>query len=274
MVTVWISYAWADNQDGDVDFIAQELRSVGLATKLDRWAIGAGRRLWEQIETFIKDPAESDAWVLVATANSLQSEPCREEFAYALQRALSSRGGQFPVIGVFPGPVDSELIPGGISTRLFVSMTDPDWKERVRAAAEGRAPKIAPRAVDPFVVKIHQSKKHKSYAIEVRPRGGVWQPFFAAVPMSEKSEVDPNIMVGPPNQPTDGGMLTMCGEATSDDKQWWIAFAGTQANPTTSYYIWCRELPTRIVFGVHNGQPQYDVRIAQTLASGPTKICS
>ncbi len=33
MATIWITYAWADNQSGDVDFIAQELVASGLKVK-------------------------------------------------------------------------------------------------------------------------------------------------------------------------------------------------------------------------------------------------
>jgi len=135
MATIWITYAWNDNSGGDVDFAAQELTRSGLTVKLDRWNIGAGRRLWEQIERFITDPNQCDAWLLYATQNSLGSEPCKEEFAYALDRALRSRGNPFPIIGLFPSTIDNQLIPAGLRTRLYVSITDPDWKERIKAAA-------------------------------------------------------------------------------------------------------------------------------------------
>ena len=263
MATVWITYAWDDNQDRDVDFVAQELRAAGLAIKLDRWNIGAGRRLWEQIENFIVNAAESDAWLLIATCNSLQSEPCKEEFAYALQRSLDSRGAVYPVIALFLGPVDDTLIPARIRTRLFVSVTDPDWKERILAAAEGRTPNIAAAQVEPYVLRVHQTERRESHAraaIEVRPRAGVWAPFFAAVPFPEKDNLE-CIMTGPRDVPTDCGMLLSAGEARSDDGNWWVVFAGNQANPTTSYFIWCKTLPTQIAFGVNGGQPQYLVRL-------------
>ena len=124
MATIWITYAWADNQAGDVDFIAQELEVAGLKVKLDRWNIQAGVRLWDQITEFIQGPDQCDAWLLVATQVSLGSEPCREEYAYALDRALNSRGTTFPVIALFPATVDQSLIPAGIRTRLHVSLRD------------------------------------------------------------------------------------------------------------------------------------------------------
>ncbi len=187
MAKVWITYAWSDNQQGDVDFIAQEIQQSGEEVKLDRWNISAGTKLWPQIEKFICSDEESDAWVLIATNNSLSSEPCKEEFAYALDRALNSRGGNFPVIGLFLGPVDESLIPAGIRTRLYVSVTDPDWKERILAAAEGRLHQAQQVNVQPFHVHVHENQPgNKPFAIEVRPRAGVWAPFWLVSLITKK----------------------------------------------------------------------------------------
>ena len=101
MATVWITYSSVDNPDRDVDFVAQELIGAGVNVKLDRWKMTAGKRLWDQIANFISNRSESDAWLFYATQNSLASEPCREELAYALDRALKSRGEEFPMIAPF-----------------------------------------------------------------------------------------------------------------------------------------------------------------------------
>jgi hypothetical protein len=259
MASVWLTYAWKDNANRDVDFIAQELQTAGLNVKLDRWNISAGKRLWEQIESFITTPTESDAWILIATHNSLESEPCKEEFAYALNRALSTRGSQYPVIGLFLGPVESSLIPAGI-TRLYVSVTDPDWKERIVAAAEGRPSSITPINVAPYHLAVHKNQPGgKPIAIEVRPRAGVWAPFIACIPAGEKDRVDPSIMIGPRDVPTSGGMLINTGSEKSSDGNLWMMAAGNQATPNDSYYIWCKELPTSLMFGVSGRSPQYHV---------------
>jgi hypothetical protein len=262
MATIWITYAWVDNQHGDVDFVAQELEQAGLQVKLDRWNISAGQRLWSQIENFIISPEQSDAWLLVATNNSLSSEPCKEEYAYALNRALDVRGYNYPVIALFLGSVDQNLIPAGIRTRLYVSITDPDWKERIVAAAEGRLQQIQRQQIQPFHIHMHQNQPGpKPIAIEVRPRAGVWAPFIAAVPMSEKENIDPNIMVGPRDVPTNTGMLVNCGEGTSPDGKMWVMTSGNQATPTESYYIWCKSVPSTLVFGVNGRAPQYTVNL-------------
>lgn len=263
MASIWISYAWKDNESSDVDFVAQELKAAGLTVKLDRWNIGAGKRLWEQIEGFIKNPSESNAWVLIATHNSLESEPCKEEFAYALNRALSTRGAKYPVIGLFLGPVDDSLIPSGIKTRLYVSITDPDWKERIVAAAEGRTTNVNAPNVAPYYLKVHSNQPgEKPLAIEVRPRAGVWAPFIAVIPFGEKDGVDPFIMIGPRDVPTNGGMLVNTGSEKSADGNHWFMVAGNQATPNDSYYIWCKQLPTSLMFGVNGRQPQYQVQFS------------
>ena len=181
MATIWLTYAWEDNRNQDVDYVAQELIRAGVNVRLDRWAIGAGLRLWEQIENFIMNPSESDGWLLYATANSLGSEPCKEEFSFALLRALETRGTTFPVIGLFPSPIDHGLIPASIRNRLYVSTTDPDWKERIVAATEGRQPNIARHEIQPYFLEVHQLGENQ-FAIEVRPRAGVWRPFLAEYP--------------------------------------------------------------------------------------------
>ena len=127
MSSVWITYDWDDNKDRDVDYCAQELARAGLEVKLDRWNLGAGKRLWEQIEHFIQDPTLSDGQVFYATQTSLCNEKCKEELNCALDRALSKRGNDFPIIAIFPSSVDEQLIPASIRTRLYVSITDPDW---------------------------------------------------------------------------------------------------------------------------------------------------
>ena len=106
---IWITYSWKDNKDQDVDFIAQELNVAGLEVKIDKWKIQAGKRLWEQIENFIQNEDECNAWIFFATINSLGSEACKEEYAYALDRALKSRGNNFPIIGLFQSSVDEEF---------------------------------------------------------------------------------------------------------------------------------------------------------------------
>jgi TIR domain len=252
MSSIWLTYAWNDNTDADVDFAAQELAAAGLDVKLDRWNISAGRRLWEQIERFIQDETQCDAWLMYATENSLGSEACREEYAYALNRALRSRDSSFSVIALFPDSVDEALIPAGIRTRLYVSLTDPDWKERIVAAAEGRAPQVQRRPVAPFLLRVHNLVNNdptQNYAIEIRPRAGTWSPFIALVPIGEKDSVQPTLIHGPAGGLPAVSIMGAAGSGTTQDGLWHYMKATNQATPTQSYYLMCAELPSVVAFG-------------------------
>jgi hypothetical protein len=259
MATIWLTYAWADNKDSDVDFVAQELTNAGLTVKLDRWNLQAGKPLWQQIEDHIVNPQQSDGWVLYATQNSLGSEACKEEYRIALDRALHSRGPDYPVIALFPSTVDRDLIPPGIRVRLYVMIADPDWKERILAAVAGRELSLQQRHVQPYGLHIRkmQRQKRSVYVIEVRPRAGTWAPFFAAVPLKEKDLVKPRIARGPRDHPPQVSALHMTATGPSENGAWWIESAGDEASPTQSYFVFCDELPSTLVFGVPNGSPQY-----------------
>lgn len=281
MAVVWITYTWADNEQDDIDFIAQELESFGVDVKLDKLVIGAGKRMWDQIATAITDSKECDAWILVATPKSLQSEPCTEERAYALDRALRSNGAEFPIIGLFQDSVESDLIPPAIRTRLCVSLTDPDWKERIKAAAEGRLHSASRPAIEPYYFKIQRiepkvhlvprypsvknspMREHKvgqDWVIEVRPRAGVWGPFFAEIPFAEKEKVNPNLEYGNANKPSINGVLL--GYGTQQMNDLWVMSNVQQSTPTMSYYIWCDSLPSILTFGMRGG-PEYVKKIPQ-----------
>jgi hypothetical protein len=252
MSSIWLTYAWNDNVHGDVDFVAQELAAAGLTVKLDRWNISAGRRLWEQIERFIQDETQCDAWLMYATENSLGSEGCKEEYAYALNRALRSRNNSFPVIALFPDSVDEALISAGIRTRLYVSLTDPDWKERIIAAAEGRAPQVERRPVAPFLLRVHNlvnNDPNQNYAIEVRPRAGTWAPFMFMVPLGEKQAIKPELIHGPAGGLPATSMTGYAGSGPTQDGLWYYMRATNQATPTQSYYLLCANLPSEVAFG-------------------------
>jgi len=254
MKKVWITYSWLDNEDKDVEFIAQQIRAKGFEVRMDRWDISAGQRLWEQIDRFISKPEESDAWIFYATQNSLGSEPCKEEFAYALQRALSSRSETFSLIGLFPSAVEKELIPSGISTRLYVSLEDQDWLDRISAAIEGKKPSIPREHLEPYSYKVHETNNGQfNYVFEVRPRAGNWAQSFIAVP---SEDVDRTRWVMPVTAKVAGsGRVPMFNDFSklhstkSKDGVWSVCVADDDATPSKSIYLYLKELPTSIAFG-------------------------
>lgn len=270
MSTLWLTYSWKDNTANDVDFMAQEIKTTGVNVKLDRWDLAAGKRLWEQIGAKISDPSVCQSWGIYATQDSLVSEPCKEELYYALDRAISSRGEAFPIIGIFPSPIESSLIPPAIRIRLYVSLTDPDWKERVRAAVLGEKVSISRIEVLPYEVKIHtidptnytpRAGLDGKTAIELRPRAGVWCPIFVGIPSSESERVNPELRRGPKGHVPAGCVLHGGTPQLSKCGTYWGMTAMDEATPTQSLYLICDSLPSRIKFGVNGGAPQYEINL-------------
>ena len=76
MKKLWLTYAWKDNEDQNLDYIVQELDKLDLEVKFDRRNLIPGQRLWDQIGTQITDPEQCEAWGILLTSNSLKSGPC------------------------------------------------------------------------------------------------------------------------------------------------------------------------------------------------------
>ncbi len=259
---VWLTYAWAGNKARDVDYIAQQLTQIGVEVHLDRWDLIAGRSLWDQIKDHILNPAESDAWVIFATQHSLGSAPCQKEYGYAFERIVAERGAKFPMIALFPGLVDTGLLPPEAKGRWHVTLTDDDWAERIKSAAEGKSPDITKPMLPQFETNFHVlDPGSPQRVIELRPRAGIWAPFFAAIPLKERESVRPRLFRGPRGRPPLGGMLSFPRDWESPDGSWWIISAQDEATPTTSYYVVCEKLPSAIRFGVLDEGPQFLIAI-------------
>jgi hypothetical protein len=170
---LWFTYAWKDNQDEDVDHIINVLRGNGLDVNFDRRQIIPGQRLWSQINAAISDPTRCDAWAIFATKASLSSEPCLEELAYALDRALRVRGSQFSLIGIFPEPLDRALIPSAIATRLYVNLCDPEWARLVRDGVNQSRTGPDLSNIPSFVAVLHQRPSKKNWSSKSAPAQAV-----------------------------------------------------------------------------------------------------
>lgn len=262
MIPIWLTYSWTDNPQGDVDFIAQELERAGLTVRLDRWNLTAGRRLWEQIGEELSKP-DLTAWIILATANSCGSQACKEELAYALDRALDKKGAGFPVIALFPSAVEADLLPASLKTRLCVSLMDQAWIERCKSAAERRAPAVPRQQQEPYHAQVHEVSESSfgKYAIELRPRAGSWAPFFAAIPLQEKESVKMTLAYGPKNHVPNGSMLWSPSEGESDGR--WACWASNEATPTMSYYVFCTALPSSLDFGQLNAPRAHQIKVTR-----------
>lgn len=244
---LWLTYAWKDNQDQDVDYVIGELQAKGIEVHFDRAQLLAGQRLWQQIDKGITDPTRSDAWAVFTTKNSLESEPCLEEIAYALDRCLRTRGGNFPLIGIFPEPLDRSIVPSAIATRLYVTLQDADWAKSVSdgIGQTQRAFQTAP--VQPFVLRTHMVGSE--YVLEVHPRAGNWHAAAILVPENEKDRFI-EYWPGPKGRPKKYGSKEH-GESTGTSRG--VKFVGEAlfdlVNTQTSGYAWFSSPPSVIIIG-------------------------
>jgi hypothetical protein len=264
MAKLWLTYAWKDNQDQDVDHVIQELNRVGLEVAFDRAHIVPGQRLWPQIDRGISDPT-TDGWAILATANSLSSEPCLEELAYALDRALRSRGADFPLIGIFPQPIDRAMIPSAIATRLYVNLGQSNWARLIADGVEKRRPSGAVTNVQPFVARVHMLDDKE--VLKIRPRSGRWFPGAIGVPKDGPLQVN-TVMPGPSGFPTLSGMVHRSTGESADGK-WSFTAANHAIDALNSLYIsFNGPLQGTIVFGGGQEGDLYTVDSATIPRSG------
>ena len=253
---LWITYAWSDNAGGDFDFLVQELSRAGVPARYDKIALVPGRKLWAQIADRISsDPLSG--WAYLVTPSSLASGACKEELAYALQRALETKGEEFPLVGLLHG-VSIRDVPLALRVRLCVNLANPDWIEEIRAALSGTAPRRSIPEQDRLIVKIHQGylSQPSRLAIEIRPRFGELRYWRWAFPRSGPQPVAWG--TGPANGGGIGGTKreVFQGEGEFSDiagtpVKFAIVGAGDPITPSASAYaVFDRELPQKCFFGV------------------------
>ena len=246
---VWITYAWTDNSQGDFSFLVQELSSVGVEASYDKIALTPGKRLWDQIaERITKGPL--DGWAYLLTPASLESEACREELAYALDRALRTKGAAFPLIGLLHG-VRSDDVPPALRIRLCVSLADPNWKEQVKAGLERRAPILSVSLQSKYVWKVHKDYGGKSrvMAVEVRPRFGEVMYWRIAVPYPASIT---RWGYGPAGGGSISGMMTLALTGTRNMRgaTFSVVGAGDKLSPGISAYVVLNGMPEFVAFGL------------------------
>lgn len=250
MKKLWVTYAWKDNEELDVDFILQELRGARLDVRFDRRQVITGQPLWPQIDQQITNADNSDAWAFIVSKHSLESAACREELNYALDRALKERGANFPIIGIFVGEIENELIPSAIRTRLYVNIENQDWLQRVRAGVEGAVPDFVPPKISPEFIKVHEDTGRYPLVVEARPRTGIWNPLVAIVPLAEKDSLHA-VIVRPARKVPSLERFRFVEGVWPNDGSFWVRGPDRAdcATPSMSMYVFLTSKPTRLLVG-------------------------
>lgn len=252
MKKLWLTYAWKDNEDKDIDFIIKELDKSEIEIKFDRRNLVPGQRLWQQIGGQITDPHECQAWSIILTKNSIDSEACIEELSYALDRTLSTNGKTFPIVALLHGISPSQL-PPALKIRLCISLENNDnWVNQIIAAVNGTPTGyIPPSELSPFIFQEHATDK--GYCLEIRPRFDRISPFAIAVNYEEKASGNVvNGDFGPAGIIPSGHVAFnwMEGEnKLTDGTKCYIWGADNEINSTTSMYLFYKTKPKRIWCG-------------------------
>ncbi|HEX3486143.1 MAG TPA: toll/interleukin-1 receptor domain-containing protein [Micropepsaceae bacterium] len=247
---LWLTYAWRDNEEKDIDFIVHELDKTALELRFDRRNLVPGQRLWTQIGAAITDPNQCDSWGIVLTPGSVSSEPCIEELSYAIDRALSASDGGFPVFALLHKITPSEM-PPSLRVRLGVPLSDSSWVEQVVAAVERRSVGFKPEALSPWVLKYHKTAEGE--CLEIRPRFDRISPFAVCVDLAEKESGNvTECHVGPAGAVPNGHIAFSWIDSQTtltDGTRAWAWGAQNEANSTTSYFLFYKRRPRRVWFG-------------------------
>ena len=110
--------------------------------------------------------------------------------------------------------------------------------------------------IEPYDLTVHEPLRG-AMVIEIRPRTNTWSSFMTAIPAAERKQLEPSIMHGVAKTIPLAGVLDTVRSELSRDSKWWLMSAPNKATPTQSYYLFCKRLPSMIVFGVNGAKPQY-----------------
>ena len=251
MKKLWLTYAWKDNEDQNLDYIVQELDKLDLEVKFDRRNLIPGQRLWDQIGTQISDPSHCEAWGILLTSNSLKSGPCIEELAYALDRAIEAKGGHFPMFALMTDSITSKDLPPSLKVRLCIPLTNNDWKKQVEAACHQRPTGFTPQNLSDFVMTEHITDN--GFCLEIRPRFDRIAPVAIVVDLDEKQSGNVfGSSLGPAGIiPTGFVAFSRIDSETTltDGTKAWVWGADNETNSTYSYFLSYKSRPKRIWFG-------------------------
>ena len=265
---LWVTYAWVDNEEGDFSYLVQELRAVGVEAIYDRVSLVPGQRLWDQIgDKITKSPLSG--WAYLLTPNSVHNERCREELAYALYRALTDKGAEFPLIGLLKD-VQIADVPPALQVRLCVNLADPKWQQQAKAGVEARIPKLPWAEASRFIWNVQSGYRGNPnhIAVEVRPRFSSVMYWRFVIPASAT-------VIGWGHGPASGGaisgvkMSVVEGQLELSDGTPCAFFGSGDAlsASVSAYAVFENQLPAFVAFGTAReafGPPVPPLEVLQT----------
>jgi hypothetical protein len=244
MPTLWITFATEDNIDGDIDYLAQEIAREGWRVRLHPLFAGEDETMDRLMPAFLARTEQSDAWILYASSRAL--EDGRAARIETVLRAAVAIRGDLPLIGLTAGLSET---PPGLPLSHRVRVDDPEWRDRLGEAIGISIPETPAGGLQPYVAKLHPGGSGFQHILEFRPKMGFWDSFVFAVLPEEKSAVAPELERGSRDAPPP--VPGRSEEGFSDDAEWYFITRQEPVNPMTSYYVFLRDMPSRLAFGQH-----------------------
>ncbi len=180
-LTLWITYAGSDDP-GDPQHAAAELGVVGIKAFYDEVP---GTDLWGQLQGPLSG-AELHGWAYLLTPGILQDVARREAMAFALHQARSLLGPHFPLIALLQA-LPGHMVPPALRGSAEISLSDPKWKEQVRAAILGEPPpRASSTAARYYAMQVHREAggKPSQTALEFIPRTPELRHWRIGIPTS------------------------------------------------------------------------------------------
>ena len=264
MKKLWLTYAWKDNEDRNIDFIIKELDKTNIAVKFDRRNLIPGQRLWQQIGNHITNPMECESWGIILTKNSIENESCIEELSYALERTLKTKGATFPIFALLHEISPKEL-PPALSIRLCIILENNNWVDQVIAAVNKTSPGFSPeKDLSNFI--FHEHKIDNRYCLEIKPRFDRINPHAIVVDYHEKESGNvTNGSFGPSGIIPNGHVaFERINSETriTDGTHCWVWGANNEINSTNSIFLFYKKKPKRIWFGHQENLEKHDFELA------------
>lgn len=178
---LWITHAGQDDP-GNPQEAAAELLFVGIRAFYDDVP---AEDLWEAIAEPVEDPA-LDGYAYILTPSTLGDPLLRDEIARAAHEVRRARGPQFPVLALLQA-VQADRVPPALRGSRAVSLSDPDWKEQIRAAMRGEPPPGgAQTTLGRYRVKVHRGVggNPRLTAVEIQPRAPELRHWRIGVPVA------------------------------------------------------------------------------------------
>lgn len=234
---IWLTYAHADNKEGDFSYVVQQLEDAGVECVYDRAVIVPGHYIWRSIADEI-DGGILDAWAILVTKASLNSQGCLEELEYAVNRAIKTKGQTFPLIGLLHNVSPSDL-PASLQVRLCVSLQSETWREEVLTGLQQGKPFFDPQKETTYVWKIHPNlgADKDILGVEIRPRFGSLTNWRILVPKEIEIYAWGHAAAGG-SDPSTSRRDTVNGDTTIERGICNIVGAGDYLTPSISAYVY------------------------------------